>query len=671
MRANDIWPIRLQVVQQPGQLLVVPPCALCFRRAGASGGVILQWLRAGVGCVLSALDFRKVPVFPREAEVAPWRQRQLRPPVQLAAYLMLAEWVQTCSSKRGKASPLVDTSVRSEASSLLEICRRLLSTERLPSHWPVTVIGDNALRACDHCACEIFNRCVRIERPLMRTADQDEHAPWRRQWMPNPSRIEERAAGESGDFCFACVTERRVSCESGGGAALLQHAPHDELEQLLSMAESMFADRDGQPPPERKAGSGQPCSLAERAGKLLQDVGALDLTDAVTPEASHASARGEGQGGRRAGKAKRKGADNPIRLRGGAAEDDEAAVKEEGTLEADEGGGGGGRGGGERGAGRVEEAPRIKDELRVKEAAGQQKRSSGAVSGVEAKRQRAAACDDPNGDSRPSHPEEGGRMGMAAADDRGAGGPYHMNAGPPTDDGFFDGRCQSSGGGGESQMDCGSRCGSFGPSDFNSGDPLRDEAMRELSQVIDSEEFNQFCKFCQSQGIFHMPQDVPRMAFKYIDDQTASRLDEVEGARHKCMEEQKGRVSEIMSSIRDDKERHQQVNRVLAQTQSKVRIVTAEIDRIRNKLSIQKHDLETMHKQNQEQMQQQQRQQVMMRQQQAYMQQVQQSVGGGPMFGGGGGCGRGGNGDWGGGDWGGGPGWEDDMRMSRDSTQIT
>ena len=134
---------------------------------------------------------------------------------------------------------------------LLAPCRALLDAERIdPDKIGATGVrleaSDFALRACDLCGAEIFNRCVRILRPLVRPstpslpdalpdAPDDAHrppapdtAPVPLPTTPNPLRERQRQLGEDGDFCLracrpayppafygscaACAMRRRDCC---------------------------------------------------------------------------------------------------------------------------------------------------------------------------------------------------------------------------------------------------------------------------------------------------------------------------------------------------------------------------------------------------------------------------------------------------------------------------
>ena len=337
----------------------------------------------------------------------------MQPPVQLASYLMVAERVQSGSLKLGKAAPFANGDARAESSLLLKACRTSLRAENSPPDWPVQSLGDNALRACDHCAREIFNRCVRLDRPLMRSADAQVGAPWNPQWAENPARLEARRPGGQGDFCFACVAGEFVSSEAGGGAMVLEHAPHAELSDLLAEAERQLSGGKT----DEEADDEQPCALAEKAGRALLAVGVSLRSFKVDPDLdpnTTASRAVETEvvspGGRRQGKGGSKGAVHPIRLRGGAACSNDGEVKAQdkdtcrSQYRADEagneayaggdahaGGGADGRvsvtGGGKRNGVMGEEGEHIKEESL------QQKRASLLVSGLDAKRQRAAACD--------------------------------------------------------------------------------------------------------------------------------------------------------------------------------------------------------------------------------------------------------------------------------------
>ena len=177
------------VTQHPGELLSVPPHALCIRRA-PQGAVMLQWSRASAASCLQTAAQRLPPALPSAdmADDPTWRRLQRNPPVALATFLSLVEAVKRADKKKSKRMPSggktgkigktagsLDEATRALLSELLEPCRTLLNAEHLAESNPnyaklrdavsLESIDDHALRLCDHCGASIFNRCVRLISP--------------------------------------------------------------------------------------------------------------------------------------------------------------------------------------------------------------------------------------------------------------------------------------------------------------------------------------------------------------------------------------------------------------------------------------------------------------------------------------------------------------------------
>lgn len=216
------------VTQHPGELLSVPPHALCIRRA-PQGAVMLQWSRASAASCLQTAAQRLPPALPSadQADDPTWRRLQRNPPVALATFLSLVEAVKRADKKKSKRMPSggktgkigktagsLDEATRALLSELLEPCRALLNAEHLaesnPNYAklrdavPLESIDDHALRLCDHCGASIFNRCVRLTSP--RVWERGAHGDkWRLAPEPanyNPLRQKQRTAGDPGDFCL-------------------------------------------------------------------------------------------------------------------------------------------------------------------------------------------------------------------------------------------------------------------------------------------------------------------------------------------------------------------------------------------------------------------------------------------------------------------------------------
>ncbi|KAL3932816.1 MAG: hypothetical protein SGPRY_000547 [Prymnesium sp.] len=105
--------------------------------------------------------------------------------------------------------------------------------------------------------------------------------------VPNPRRRGERAPDEPSDFCLTCIAEGTVSALCGAEAALMQHAPHEELVALLELGEEILLQSSGegdvrwrgkseslsnQPgSDERFASAAKPSLCMEAMGRLQRD----------------------------------------------------------------------------------------------------------------------------------------------------------------------------------------------------------------------------------------------------------------------------------------------------------------------------------------------------------------------------------------------------------------
>ena len=217
---NEGGPLQTsRAVQQPGELMILPPGAVYSCRVRGGDGpipLLLQWLivpasyssasfarasPADKSRVLSAARFEQAPR---------WRQLHLTPLVNLGAYLSLVERVETHWDSRER----LEGHSRSELLSLLRTARTLLSSEEAPAEATFSEHPDHAPRACMLCAQEIFNRCVRLERPLL--------APPPQTIVFNPRRYKPWAEGQPGDFCMRCVAGGHLRT-GGGQFSLRQH----------------------------------------------------------------------------------------------------------------------------------------------------------------------------------------------------------------------------------------------------------------------------------------------------------------------------------------------------------------------------------------------------------------------------------------------------------------
>ena len=156
-----------------------------------------------------------------------WRRIQIHPPMQLAVFRALLIALRRAQNDRDgifgqenrqqkdetgqdvNADKNVQTQQNAkELSLILPKCRRLVEAETfLASSYPTPVaINDHALRACDHCGRELFNRFLRIAAPLQGVSEHvgvDDV-------IHNPGRDVQRRPNEPGDFCFC--TSLSLSC---------------------------------------------------------------------------------------------------------------------------------------------------------------------------------------------------------------------------------------------------------------------------------------------------------------------------------------------------------------------------------------------------------------------------------------------------------------------------
>ncbi|KAL1515011.1 hypothetical protein AB1Y20_004080 [Prymnesium parvum] len=688
-----------RLVQQPGHLLLLPPCALCLRRGA---GVMLQWLRVPLRCVEVALELCKRAAVPPAAGVPGWRRRQLHPPVLLATYRML------CARVRAATSEGCD---RAALRSLLAVAERQLDAEEGRAAWGVELLADHAARACDHCAREIFNRCVRLHEPLVAAGARA---------APNPRRTAELLPGEAADFCLQCVADGVVRSAYGGEAKLLEHAEHAELRALLDVARGLLGEARPRRGGEVESVCVQAVRRLQRDGVLcsLPLEGAVKLEAKAEPKEADAQRKKRPMGEETNGEA---GCDCSMtdggarpqhklsRMRGGAAScdgtEEEAAVSPQGSRRGEAQAAGETRSGGEAWRGEGGGDPNAygwDDERRA------MRRNAAASEGSESCRCRPS-CEgempyETGGESmcarRFDYPQHYGGMGAACGHGMhgcGMGACGGMNAmgpgcccgefamqcvpgarcggmcgacnGMPPAGGAMGGGAMGGGamGGGAMGGGMGGGCGApqrgpmaacgmggMGVVEAGQDSNLYDVAVLELENVINSAEFAHFIEFCRMQGVNDgtPPQvlaemlDVPKMAYKFVESNVNKQLEELDAMRQQIMAEQKSRIAEAVSR-RDElgsNEVHQLVNKYLAQSLGKVRLVSAEKEKHRKTLQIQERYLMDLHR---HQMQMQERAQMGMPNQMRRMPPGGFQGGGGGMWGGGPGGGMGpAPGDW-------------------------
>jgi len=207
-------------VQQQGDLLLLPPCAV-FVRCSRAPAALLHWLRLDAACAVAALRIDKAPVLPPLAPAPPaWRARQLAPLSRYATYLSLVRRVQGygAAGRERDGGALSEQHEEDELLLLLRCASAVIGAETTRASVVVGLLGDNSLRACDACNAEIFNRCVRIKRP----AD------------PTPNGT---AVPDDGHFCLRCVADGHVGAGAGAadGVALVQHASHEQLLEVVAV----------------------------------------------------------------------------------------------------------------------------------------------------------------------------------------------------------------------------------------------------------------------------------------------------------------------------------------------------------------------------------------------------------------------------------------------------
>ena len=188
------WPQRQQddgvharpVLQKPGELLILPPGCLCLRKCTGASAVMLQWARVAPAFAVAALKAAEpcatakpaLPPPPCDApQPPPWRRLQLHPPVLLATYLGIAaamkahrEAGRRGGGQAGSEAALPDADA-ADLGALVgavtpHLCVEGTSPGTEPRGGTATIDDPTALRACDLCGVDIFNRCVRIAAPL-------------------------------------------------------------------------------------------------------------------------------------------------------------------------------------------------------------------------------------------------------------------------------------------------------------------------------------------------------------------------------------------------------------------------------------------------------------------------------------------------------------------------
>eukprot|EP00965_Chrysotila_dentata_P129266 4273006-Pleurochrysis_carterae.AAC.1 len=130
-----------------------------------------------------------------------------------------------------------------------------------PPPLAVFVVG----RSCGHSVVsravvqEVFNRCVRIEQLQLAEGRAEGRADAAAEATAAAPFLWRVTSGRA-DVCLRCVANGRVGARVCGSslasARLLEHAPHDKLEQVLGMSAALLAAADDDKDKDSKDGSG-------------------------------------------------------------------------------------------------------------------------------------------------------------------------------------------------------------------------------------------------------------------------------------------------------------------------------------------------------------------------------------------------------------------------------
>ena len=320
-------------------------CAAVDSEAAADGAAATSSASSAAGVPPATMtgDTHTLPW--REASA--WRRVQTHPPVQLALFRALLAAVDAAKAEpEGTLAAAADESeppserarydallaadeagdamasrggggdggddgdarrrrrLRRQLRLLLPPCRALLASEALTAALEsaraaaeaavASADADElALRACDHCARELFNRYVRLDEPTswspqgaVEGSSEPPHAPHAPP-HPNPHRGIQRQPGEAGDFCLACVGSGAVQCAAPRDASVLELLPAEALRAVVADAERLSGARDG----AIGAHDGATHSLADAAWMRLQagpSAPALTSLDVALPPPAEA-----------------------------------------------------------------------------------------------------------------------------------------------------------------------------------------------------------------------------------------------------------------------------------------------------------------------------------------------------------------------------------------------
>jgi len=595
------------VTQQPGELLLLPPCAVFARcpSPGAQGATprLLQWLRVDAACAWSALGLSKAPVFPPYAPLPPlWRQLQLAPLTKQATYLTLVKRVQSYAGAGGDAGPLAPVDEDAELLLLLRCASALLRSEETSSAVAVGQLDSHAPRACDLCRAEIFNRCMRIDKPVF--GDGSEAV------VVNPRRASPRRPGAGGEFCLRCVAGGRVAAAPRSRASLQEHAPHERLKEVVEVARKLLeaADHacdDGDQAVVDGEAVGRGSGAARVASSAVSALGRVfkPVSAGHNAKRSQAASLPAADSARDSSKRSRAPPSPEFAPVYAPARD----VHDVGAMEV------------ELGGDPLSLPMPVNDDHDV-----------GALEaelGGDPLNPPAPARDDYDlgdleaelgGDSLPLNPP------APASDDHDLGDLEAQLSGDPLsppapasdEHDLGDLEAELSGDPAVPFASAGDVSGSgrvadltvaaaHGASRFGSAGAAYRSGLQlggpdpELKDVLASSEFKDFLRLCQSNGVGLAPADVPLVALKYVRHLMEKRLKELGNARDAAVAEQRAELGTLLGrrggqAAQAPAERHARVNRLLALTQAGINEMAAEVGRVRRVAAEHERELNAM-----------------------------------------------------------------------------